>query len=70
MVAARRALLASRILQARRATGLTQRQVADLAGLDRSYYGEVERGVVGLSVDRLWQLAGALAVHPGELLRG
>jgi transcriptional regulator with XRE-family HTH domain len=65
----RRAALASRLRQARAAAQLTQEQVASRAGMDRGFYGQVERGLRGLSVDKLWLIADALGRPITDLLR-
>ena len=48
--------------------GLTQEQLADRAGMHRTFIGLVERGESGLSVERLVDLAAALSVEPADLL--
>jgi transcriptional regulator with XRE-family HTH domain len=49
---------------------VSQEQLADRAGLHRTYIGHVERGEVNLTVYSLVRLAGALAIDPAELVRG
>jgi transcriptional regulator with XRE-family HTH domain len=49
---------------------LSQEQLADRAGLHRTYVGHVERGEVNLTVYRLLRLAAALDVDPAELVQG
>lgn len=49
------------------AAGLTQEELADAAGLDRSYVGSVERGERNLSIENVCRLAFAIGVTPGEL---
>jgi len=53
---------------ARVKAGLTQEQLAERAGLHRTFVGLLERGESGLSVERLVDLAEALDVEPAELL--
>jgi transcriptional regulator with XRE-family HTH domain len=48
--------------------GLTQEQLADRAGMHRTFIGLVERGESGLSIERLVDLAAALDVEPADLL--
>jgi transcriptional regulator with XRE-family HTH domain len=48
----------------RQASGLSQEQLADLAGLDRNYVGKLEREENSPTVDTLELLA--LALHVGE----
>jgi transcriptional regulator with XRE-family HTH domain len=54
--------------RARQAAGLSQRQLATLAGLDRTYVGSVERGERNVSIDNIERLAEALSVEAADLL--
>ncbi|WP_332824890.1 helix-turn-helix domain-containing protein [Ramlibacter sp.] len=47
---------------------LTQEQVALQAGIDRTYYGDIERGNNSVSVLHLIRIASALGITAGELL--
>lgn len=47
---------------------MTQEQLAHAAGLDRSFYVEVETGKHSIAVDRLFDLATALHINPKDLL--
>ena len=48
-------------------TGLSQEEFAVLAGLDRSYYGGVERGERNISVLNLIRIASSLNREVGDL---
>jgi DNA-binding XRE family transcriptional regulator len=48
--------------------GYTQEQLAHLAGVDRTYFGDVERGNNSISILQLVRIATALEVTAGELL--
>jgi transcriptional regulator with XRE-family HTH domain len=48
---------------------LTQEELADSAGLSARYVGAVERADVSASVTVLGQIAEALGVEPGDLLK-
>ena len=48
---------------------LTQEQLADRAGLSTRYIGSVERADVKARITVVDQIATALGVDPGELLR-
>lgn len=48
---------------------MSQEELADAAGLDRSYMSGVERGVRNLTVLKLAAVAKALAVEPARLIR-
>lgn len=59
-----------RLIRTRRAKqGLSQEALAELAGLNRSYLGEVERGAASASIDTLEKLATALGERLSDLLR-
>lgn len=49
--------------------GYGQEGFAAHAGMDRSYYGAVERGEFNVSLETLVKLAGALEVKASEILR-
>ncbi len=53
----------------REAQGWSQERLAEYANLNRSYIGEIERGVVIASLLTVEKLAAALQVTPSELLR-
>jgi transcriptional regulator with XRE-family HTH domain len=48
--------------------GLPQEAFAGRAGIDRSYYGAIERGEFNVSLDTIVKIAGALGVSAAELL--
>ena len=47
--------------------GLSQEQLADLAGLHRNYIGNIERGENGIGIDNIMLLARTLKVKPAVL---
>lgn len=49
--------------------GYGQEGFAARTGLDRSYYGAIERGEFNVSLETLLKLAGALQLSAAELLR-
>jgi transcriptional regulator with XRE-family HTH domain len=58
-------------IRARRAElGLSQEALADRAGLQRAYIGQVEIGMRSVGLDNLARLAKALEVDLGTLLEG
>lgn len=63
-------VMAKNLRQARHDKKLTQEELADRAGLSMRYVGAIERGDVSASVTVLGQIADALGVEPGELLKG
>jgi transcriptional regulator with XRE-family HTH domain len=58
------------LLILRRRAGLSQESLGFAAGLHRTEVGQLERGDRLPRIDTLLKLAGALAVPPGDLLRG
>lgn len=61
--------LGKRIRELRKASGLSQDQAAELAGISGKYLGEVERGEVNATILVVAKLADALQVAPSDLLR-
>jgi transcriptional regulator with XRE-family HTH domain len=59
-----------RIYEARRKRNLTQEVVAFKVGISASYFGQIERGGRGLTVENLVKIAQAMKVDSSELLRG
>jgi ribosome-binding protein aMBF1 (putative translation factor) len=62
-------LVGQRLSEARSALGLTQDELAEKAGVDRSYVSDMERGIRNFSVLALLDLAEALGVQAGDLLK-
>jgi transcriptional regulator with XRE-family HTH domain len=48
---------------------LTQEALADIAGIDRSYTGKIERGESNVSLVNINRIADALKVEAAELFR-
>jgi transcriptional regulator with XRE-family HTH domain len=64
-----RQLFSQNIRKARVAKGLSQEDLAELAGLHRNYVGGVERGERNISVDNMEKIAKALATTIPKLLQ-
>lgn len=61
--------IAVNIRRLRKAHGLSQEQLAEVAEFHRTYVSQLERCVTNISVDGLERLAGALEVDIIELLQ-
>jgi transcriptional regulator with XRE-family HTH domain len=59
-----------RIRTLRKARGLSQEAFADLAGLDRSYVGGVERGERNVSLMNIKKFADALDTPVEDIFKG
>jgi len=62
--------LGERIRSLRKEAGLSQEELADAAGLHRTYIGAIERGERNISLINIVQLARALRVKTADLLEG
>jgi ribosome-binding protein aMBF1 (putative translation factor) len=62
------AAFADNLKQAREATGLSQRELADRAGLDRTYVSNLERGIGNPSLLKMSAVAKVLGVSVASLV--
>lgn len=62
--------LGLRIREKRKSVGWTQEDLADQAGIDRSYIGGVERGERNLTFNTLCQICQALGCDVATLTHG
>jgi transcriptional regulator with XRE-family HTH domain len=61
--------LGEAIRTVRRERGYAQESFAVRAGLDRSYFGAIERGEFNVSLDAIVRVATGLRIKPSALLR-
>ena len=61
--------IGSVIRRRRLSLGLSQEALAALAELNRTYVGEIERGVVDVSAVKLQHIADALGIKLSDLIR-
>lgn len=61
-------MVAKNLRRMRQAKGLSQEELADLAGINRNYVGMLEREEHAATVDMLEKLAEVLQVDPVEFL--
>jgi transcriptional regulator with XRE-family HTH domain len=54
--------------QLREERGLSQEAAALACGIDRSYYGKIERGMKSPTLGTVWKIADALEVQASGLL--
>ena len=64
-----REVLAKNLRRHRHAAGLSQEELAHRADIDRTYVSALERCKFAVSIDVLDQLATALGIEPGDLMR-
>lgn len=55
------------IRELRKDRGLSQEAFADLAGIDRSYMGHIERGEKNVTLTKVYQIANALQIPVSSL---
>ena len=61
-------LFGQRVRSIRMAKNISQEKLALSYNLDRSYMGRIERGEVNPTLERIYEIAQALDVTPGDLL--
>jgi transcriptional regulator with XRE-family HTH domain len=54
--------------EARLELGLSQEEAALACGIDRGYFGQLERSLKSPTLNTVWRLANGLNVKPSELL--
>lgn len=64
-----KAILAENLRALRQAAGLSQEELADRAGLHRTYISSVERAQRNITLENIFAIAKALGVAPEELVR-
>lgn len=64
-----RAHVAANVRCRRKAMGLSQEKLGDLAGLHRTYVSQLERCKANISIDGLERIARILGVDTAELLQ-
>jgi len=64
-----RSKLGEFLREARKEAQLSQEAFADQIGINRTYYGNLERGENGISVDKLQKISRVLDIPLSELFR-
>lgn len=49
--------------------GMSQELLSGLAGLDRTHYSKIERGLRSPTIDTLFKIAQALEIPPDQIIR-
>lgn len=63
--------LVGKVIQSfRKSKGMSQEVLSGLAGLDRTHYSKIERGLRSPTIDTLFKIAHALDIAPHELVIG
>lgn len=63
-------IIGERVRAERQRVGITQMDLANLAGLNVANYGRIERGTGNPNVETLLRIAGVLGVDAGALITG
>lgn len=61
-------ILAANVRRIRNDTGLSQEELADRAGMHRTYISSIERSERNVSLENIFALARALGIAPAELI--
>jgi len=57
-----------RVRETRKSKGISQERLAEMAGIDRSYMGNIERGEKNITLKKTYELCDALKVDITELV--
>lgn len=60
--------IGNKLLAIRKRTGMTQAEVAEVAGLSSRTYADIERGSVNMRVETILRICEALHITPDEIL--
>ncbi|OXL18942.1 helix-turn-helix domain-containing protein [Psychrobacter sp. DAB_AL32B] len=51
-----------RVREVRKAKGISQEKLAEMAGIDRSYMGNIERGEKNITLKKIYEICDALEI--------
>ncbi|WP_265088668.1 helix-turn-helix domain-containing protein [Psychrobacter sp. DD43] len=57
-----------RVREARRSKGISQERLAEMAGIDRSYMGNIERGEKNITLKKAYEICDALEIEIQDLV--
>lgn len=60
--------IGNKLYAIRKQMGLTQNEVAEIAGLSNRTYADIERGTVNMRVETILRICSALHVTPNDIL--
>ena len=58
-----------RVREARKNKGISQESLAEMAGIDRSYMGNIERGEKDVTLKKVYEICDALEVDINDLVQ-
>lgn len=61
-------MIGNKLLMVRKRMGMTQAEVAELAGLSDRTYADIERGTVNMRTETILRICNALHITPDEIL--
>jgi transcriptional regulator with XRE-family HTH domain len=57
-----------RVREARKSKGISQERLAEMAGIDRSYMGNIERGEKNITLKKAYEISDALEIDIQNLV--
>ena len=57
-----------RVREVRKSKGISQEKLAEMAGIDRSYMGNIERGEKNVTLNKAYEICDALDVKIQDLI--
>lgn len=51
-----------RVREVRKSKGISQEKLAEMAGIDRSYMGNIERGEKNITLKKIYEICDALGI--------
>jgi len=57
-----------RVREVRKSKGISQEELAEISGIDRSYMGNIERGEKNITLKKAYEICDALDIEIQELV--
>ena len=57
-----------RVRELRKSKGISQERLAEMAGIDRSYMGNIERGEKNITLKKAYEICDALNIEISDLV--